>query len=191
MILPQPPLEGVLSHLKGVRKSFHGWSACCPAHDDREPSLSIGLGEEGQILLKCFAGCSVERIVEAIGMTLADLFPSTLPSPGSQAKEAQRHTLSLLELARDKGLPWQYLFTLGITEDRAGGLRIPYHLLDGTLASRHRLRTALVAREGSRWSRGKGEIVAYGLERLEEARKAHDMRNEFAEMFQPALRVAR
>jgi len=166
-----PPLEGVLSHLKGVRKSLHGWSACCPAHSDREPSLSIALGEEGQILLKCFAGCSVERIVEAMGMALVDLFPSTLPPSGSQAKEAQRHPLSLLELARDKGLPWQYLFTLGITEDK-GGLRIPYHLPDGTSAARHRIRTALVAREGSRWSKGKGEIVAYGLERLEAARKA-------------------
>jgi hypothetical protein len=105
MILPQPPLEGVFSQLKGVRKSLHGRVACCPAHSDREPSLSIGLGDKGQILLKCFAGCSVERIVEAIGMTLADLFPSTLPLPGSQAKEAQRHPLSLLELARDKDLP--------------------------------------------------------------------------------------
>jgi len=35
-----------------------------------------------------------------------------------------------------------------------------------------RLRTALVAKEGSHWSKGSGEIVPYGLERLEEARKA-------------------
>ncbi len=174
MILPHPPLEGVLSHLKGVRKSFHGWSACCPAHSDREPSLSIALGDGGEILLKCFVGCSVERIVEAMGMTLADLFPATPSPPGSQAKEAQRHPLSILELARDKGLPWQYLFTLGITEDKEG-LRIPYHLPDGTPAARHRIRTALVAREGSRWSRGKGEIVPYGLERLEAAHKGRSL----------------
>ena len=48
----------------------------------------------------------------------------------------------------------------------------PYHLPDGTPAPRHRLRTALVAKEGSHWSKGSGEIVPYGLERLEEARKA-------------------
>ena len=57
-------------------------------------------------------------------------------------------------------------------EHPSGGLQIPYHLPDGTLASRYRIRTALVAKEGSHWSQGEGTIVPYGLERLEEARKA-------------------
>ncbi len=39
-----PQLERVLGRLSGVRKSLKGWTACCPAHDDRTPSLSIGLG---------------------------------------------------------------------------------------------------------------------------------------------------
>src|SRR5260370_8457949 len=55
------------------------------------------------------------------------------------------------------------------------GLHIPYHLVDGTLAPRSRIRTALIAREGSRWSKGDGKIVPYGLERLEEARKAGEL----------------
>jgi len=70
-----PALDNVLAQLKGVRTSLRGWKACCPAHADREPSLSIGLGEQGQVLLKCFAGCSLERIVEAMGLTVTDLFP--------------------------------------------------------------------------------------------------------------------
>jgi len=57
-------------------------------------------------------------------------------------------------------------------EHSSGGLKIPYHRADGTLAARHRIRTAPIAKEGSRWSKGEGGIVAYGLERLEEARKA-------------------
>ena len=69
------PIESVLARLKGVRTSLHGWVACCPAHCDREPSLSIGLGEEGQILLNCFAGCPLDKIVEAMGITVAELFP--------------------------------------------------------------------------------------------------------------------
>ena len=72
-----PALEQVLSQLKGVRTSMRGWRACCPAHADRKPSLSIGLGEHGQVLLKCFAGCSLERIVEAMGLTMTDLFPDS------------------------------------------------------------------------------------------------------------------
>jgi hypothetical protein len=90
----------------------------------------------------------------------------------SQPEQTQRNVLTLVDLASDKLLHWKYLLRLGITEQRAGCLQIPYHLPDGTPAPRHRLRTALVAKEGSHWSKGSGEIVPYGLERLEEARKA-------------------
>jgi putative DNA primase/helicase len=165
------PLESVLSRLKGVRRSQHGWLACCPAHHDSEPSLSIGLGDEGHILLKCFAGCSLERIVEAMGISVVELFPNASSASAMQPEHMQRKQLDLVDLAHEKQLPWKYLFHLGVTEQRPGCLHIPYHLPDGTLAPRHRLRTALVAKEGSHWSKGQGEIVPYGLERLEEARK--------------------
>jgi hypothetical protein len=85
---------------------------------------------------------------------------------------SQRKTLSLLDLALEKQLPWQFLCSLGVVEHPSGGLKIPYHRPDGTLAARRRIRTALIAKDGSRWSKGEGSIVAYGLERLEEARKA-------------------
>jgi hypothetical protein len=170
--LPDAPVEMVLARLKGVRTSLHGWVACCPAHSDREPSLSIGLGDEGQVLLNCFAGCSLEQIVEAMGITIAELFPKAASVSGAQSGQTQRNVLTLVDLASDKLLHWKYLMHLGVTEQQAGCLQIPYHLPNGTLAPRHRLRTALVAKEGSHWSKGQGEIVPYGLERLEEARKA-------------------
>ena len=169
--IPDAPVERVLARLKGVRKSLHGWVACCPAHSDREPSLSIGLGDEGQVLLTCFAGCSLEQIVEAMGITLADLFPKAASVSVSQPEQTQHNVLTLVDLASDKLLHWKYLLHLGVTEQRAGCLQIPYHLPDGTPAPRHRLRTALVAKEGSHWSKGSGEIVPYGLERLEEAQE--------------------
>ncbi len=160
-------LDNVLSRLKGVRKSSHGWVACCPAHHDRNPSLSIAVGNEGRILLKCFAGCELKSIVEAMGLTVSNLFLST---SFTQKKRSHRG-ISLLDFAENKLIPWKFLFNLGISEEPSGGLRIPYHLPDGTLAPRYRIRTALVAKEGSRWSKGPWEIVPYGLERLTEARK--------------------
>ena len=166
-----PLLENVLAHLTGVRSSLRGWVACCPAHVDREPSLSIRQGEQGQVLLKCFASCSLERIVEAMGLTLVDLFPDGASARAS-SNGAHHSTLTLLDLALEKQLPWRFLLSLGIIELPSGGLHIPYHLLDGTPAPRSRLRTALIARQGSRWSKGTGRIVPYGLERLDEARKA-------------------
>ena len=145
-----PALEQVLSQLKGVRTSMHGWRACCPAHADRKPSLSIGLGEHGQVLLKCFAGCSLDSIVEAIGLTMTDLFPEESPAPdGQSAPLGKTHhpthpTLTLVDLALEKQLPWKFLFSLGVMEHPSGGLQIPYHLQDGTLAPRHRIRTCLL-----------------------------------------------
>ena len=113
-----PILDHVLSHLKGVRSSMRGWKACCPAHADRKPSLSIGLGEQGQVLLKCFAGCALERIVEAMGLSMTDLFPE-LSGTSEQipSNDKSSHaTISLVDLALEKQLPWKFLFSLGVME---------------------------------------------------------------------------
>jgi len=40
----------------GLRQTGSGWSARCPAHEDRQASLSIAEGEDGRVLLKCHAG---------------------------------------------------------------------------------------------------------------------------------------
>ncbi len=69
-------VEALLSRLQGVHKSGARWIALCPAHDDRCQSLSVGVGEDRRILLTCHAGCSVEAIVIALGLTMRDLFPA-------------------------------------------------------------------------------------------------------------------
>src|SRR5579859_3430919 len=117
--LPDAPVESVLARLKGVRTSLRGWVACCPAHRDREPSLSIGLGDEGQILLNCFAGCSLDKIVEALGITVAELFPNAPSASDSQPEQTQRNVLTLVDLALDMLLPWKFLIDPGATEKRA------------------------------------------------------------------------
>ena len=63
-----------------------GWSCRCPAHEDREASLSIGVGGEGRILLKCFAGCTADAICHALKLTLKDLMPDKTAPPRAAAK---------------------------------------------------------------------------------------------------------
>lgn len=49
---------------------------CCPAHDDRTPSLSVTLGRKA-ILFHCFAGCSNDEVIAALdrqGIRSRDLF---------------------------------------------------------------------------------------------------------------------
>jgi len=60
----------------------HGksWKACCPAHDDTNPSLSITYADAKGVGLKCHKGCSLEQIVAALGLTLSDLFVPSQPN---------------------------------------------------------------------------------------------------------------
>jgi Toprim domain-containing protein len=68
--------DKLLGQLKGVKATgANQWMACCPAHEDSTPSLSISQAADGKVLLKCFAGCSAESIVTAVGLKLSDLFP--------------------------------------------------------------------------------------------------------------------
>ncbi len=67
-------LDRILSELKNVKSSGSGWTALCPAHDDQQKSLSIAEGENGRVLLKCFAGCKTEDIVRALDLEMSDLF---------------------------------------------------------------------------------------------------------------------
>jgi hypothetical protein len=57
------------------RGPAHKLTARCPAHDDRSPSLSVGVGGDGSALVCCHAGCNVEQVITALGLTWADLFP--------------------------------------------------------------------------------------------------------------------
>ena len=53
---------------------------CCPAHQDKGPSLAVKDGREG-ILLHCHAGCSAESVLTALNLAPADLFPDKPTSP--------------------------------------------------------------------------------------------------------------
>jgi hypothetical protein len=65
----------VLSRLKVASRNGNKVTAFCPAHDDRNnPSLSVGVGEDGKVLLHCFVGCEFEDIISAIGLEKPDLF---------------------------------------------------------------------------------------------------------------------
>jgi len=59
---------------KSPQKSSQGYMACCPAHDDENPSLSVCETGDGKILLKCFSGCTVEDICLSLDIPLSELF---------------------------------------------------------------------------------------------------------------------
>ena len=65
----------IVESLGGTWRQTKGM-CCCPAHDDRTPSLSVTLGRRA-ILFHCFAGCSNEEVIAALdrqGVRSRDLF---------------------------------------------------------------------------------------------------------------------
>lgn len=59
---------------KEPKRTENGYIACCPAHDDSNPSFSIHESTDGKILVKCFVGCTTEAICSSLNLQLSDLF---------------------------------------------------------------------------------------------------------------------
>ena len=67
-------IDEVLGRLAKARPNGErSWMACCPAHADKNPSLSVSEGEGGRVLFKCFAGCPAESVAAALGYRMTEL----------------------------------------------------------------------------------------------------------------------
>src|SRR5436190_17742896 len=112
----------------GGRKAGAGYVARCPAHDDRNPSLSIRDGNDGTLWLTCHAGCDRRDIRAALSQR--GLFENAGPGkfPEVQRPEVQRCPSPQSERARSQSalalwseavsiretLAWKYLACRGI-----------------------------------------------------------------------------
>ena len=85
-----------LSHVKATGPAR--WIACCPAHEDRSPSLSIRELDDARILLHCFAGCDAADVLGAVGLRLADLYPQRLPGHSYPATHSRIPAADLLAI---------------------------------------------------------------------------------------------
>ena len=124
-------LTDLLQRLDGVKGTGGRYMAKCPNHPDSTPSLSVSVGEGGKILLKCFAGCQVEDIVGAMGLTMNDLFADGSLPTGKQADAAAKEaeyiyaggTLMKRKYRRPDGskfCTWQHLADGRWEKGRAG-----------------------------------------------------------------------
>lgn len=90
------------ARLKGTWHGSYGM-ACCPAHQDRTPSLSIKPGHSA-VLYKCFAGCTQDEIIaalaaEGVAPTDRKLVPARMPQV-----DPERHMRLALDIW-DRSLP--------------------------------------------------------------------------------------
>lgn len=127
----------ILDRLGRVKATGAGrWLACCPAHEDRSPSLSIR-EVDGRILVHCFAGCEIEDVLGALGCQLSDLFeeplaqqvcPTNSRIPAADILQALDHemvvaSLILGEVIERRRIGGDQLKRLGIASARIGAAR--------------------------------------------------------------------
>jgi hypothetical protein len=92
----------------------NGYSCRCPAHEDRNPSLSFTSGRDGRAVLHCHAGCEPDAVVRALGLTWAELSPDAPAAPTTSRKPTRLFptaNAALTELRRSKGTEsgkWRY-----------------------------------------------------------------------------------
>lgn len=84
------PIDTVLARIDAKQTGPGKWLAKCPAHDDRTASLGIKCAADGRVLIHCFAGCHVEQVIDALGLTFADLYPPKLVTPYSRSKSPRK-----------------------------------------------------------------------------------------------------
>jgi hypothetical protein len=99
------PVTKLLDRLDGLQERGPGqWLAKCPAHDDRNPSLSIRETSDRTMLLKCWSGCTAAEVVAAIGLELHDLFPRGEHTPRRFRDQHRLRAADALELLKREAM---------------------------------------------------------------------------------------
>lgn len=136
--------ERLLSSLKNVRRFKESWRADCPLGHSSRGSLSVSEGDDGRVLLHCFAGCGAAEIVVAVGLSLADLYPEKPRDLSPMGRTAARAAM------RESG--WRAALGVLVRES-----------LIVLLAARETQRNPLTAEEVGR--------LALAVERIQSARE--------------------
>jgi hypothetical protein len=142
--------------------------------------LSVGIGDNGRILLHCHAGCSAEAVCEALGIPMRDLFPNAKggrvlnpPNDSATAQLCPNDGCRVVDYARVKKLPADALVRWGLSNvcvNDVPAVRIPYQDAAGEEVA-VRFRIAMNGDNRFRWRKGSKPLL-YGVWRLAEARRA-------------------
>ncbi len=90
-------LQEFLPLLDGVKGSGKQYTARCPAHEDHRASLGVSEGDDGRILLTCYAGCTVDEICAALNLKKADLFQNRPEMPQRAPENAHKAVTATYE----------------------------------------------------------------------------------------------
>lgn len=89
------PLTILLDRLAGVQKSGTGYRARCPSCSGKSRKLSVSESHASVLLVHCFGGCPVAEVLEAVGLTTADLFEKVMPDNSPESRRLRRRNYQL------------------------------------------------------------------------------------------------
>jgi len=89
-----------VDQIKDRTPTANGFDGRCPAHDDQQASLSVGLGDDGRLLLHCHKGCSTAEVLRALGITS---FAATMPKRGKKRKKKAGKFVAAYDYADENG----------------------------------------------------------------------------------------
>src|SRR5215471_14058469 len=135
---PSDPFDRVIDALGHLgmkpRRQGDGFEAHCPAHPDRNPSLSVRRGDKQEVVILCHAFCDTAEVVAKLGMTMADL----CVSDGGRGGRKSRREVAAYRYEDENGVA---LFDVVRYDPKAfrqrrpdgtwklnGVRRVPYHL---------------------------------------------------------------
>jgi hypothetical protein len=84
----------ILMRLDKVSAGDGQWTACCPAHADSKPSLSITLSGKGDVLVNCFRGCSFADICRELNLSEYDMYDNSCASEPIRPMISRKHVTS-------------------------------------------------------------------------------------------------
>ena len=135
---------------------YKGGNTHCPAHADNSPSLTITDGGD-KLLYKCHAGCSQDKIIQALQAKDLHRVPDT------PDRDPVAVTYTVDQYSEEKRIPKIILESDFLLANEGGRIKIPYFDQEGKLAcTRYRS-----AGKSFRWKRGDDKnIILYGLWRM-------------------------
>jgi len=96
-------INEIIPRFSGVKPNGkNSYQAKCPCHDDKTASLTIS-EQNNKILMYCHAGCDVQSICAAVGISQSDLFTEPIPTISSK-KETMREVCRYIYTDAD-GIP--------------------------------------------------------------------------------------
>ncbi len=161
-------LRSILPYLRRVQRLSNGqYLACCPAHNDSEPSLSLR-EENGKLLWFCHSGCSQEAVGEALRRLAGRPAPSRTPREPEPRDSEEPAGLTVAQYCEAKRLDPALLQQWGVRDTELRGkpaIAISYTDEQGNLkAVRYRI---ALSGDRFRWRQGDSPRLL-GLNRLAE-----------------------